>query len=80
MMVVFVELLLLQWIVDLTNAPNKSLSIQLMMEKDIAMTMSLLKFWKAVKNEEGVEVEELGRSVDVDILDLLRSDAENCRM
>ena len=80
MMVVFVELLLLQWIVDLTNAPNKSLSIQLMMEKDIAMTMSLHEFWKAVKNEEGVEVEELGRSVDVDILDLLRSDAENCRM
>ena len=78
MMVVFVELLLLQWIVDLTNAPNKSLSIQLMMEKDIAMTMSLHEFWKAVKNEEGVEVEELGRSVDVDIL--LRSDAENCRM
>jgi hypothetical protein len=44
MMVVFVELLLLQWIVDLTNAPNKSLSIQLMMEKDIAMTMSLHEF------------------------------------
>jgi hypothetical protein len=38
---VLVALLLVQWIVDLTNAPNKSLSIQLMMAKDIAMTMSL---------------------------------------
>ena len=78
-MVVFVELLLLQWIVDLTNAPNKSLSIQLMMEKDIAMTMSLHEFWKAVKNKEGVEVVELGRSVGYQYIFMYEPQARGTR-
>ena len=69
MMVVFVELL--QWIVDLTNAPNKSLSIQLMIEKNIAMTMSRHECRKAVKNVEVVEEVELGRSVDSVDVDIL---------